>query len=86
MWRAILEPVLLFSSPFIAYALYLMLRQNYLFALEHWTKTAISTLALAGLAMAAAGMLALGIMAPRHKGAYVPAHIENGKLVPGHMQ
>jgi Family of unknown function (DUF6111) len=86
MWRAILEPVLLFSSPFIGYALYLILRWNYPFALQHWTKTAVSTLTLAGLAMAAGGMLAIGILAPRHKGAYIPAHIENGKLVPGHMQ
>jgi Family of unknown function (DUF6111) len=86
MWRAILEPVLLFSSPFIGYALYLIFRWNYPFELQHWTKTAVSTLTLAGLAMAAGGMLAIGILAPRHKGAYVPAHIENGKLVPGRMQ
>jgi Family of unknown function (DUF6111) len=86
MWRAILEPVLLFSSPFIGYALYLILRWNYPFTLQHWSKTAISTLTLAGLAMAAGGMLAIGILAPRHKGAYIPAHIENGKLVPGHIQ
>jgi hypothetical protein len=31
-------------------------------------------------------MIAFGIFAPRHAGAYVPAHIENGKLVPGRMQ
>jgi hypothetical protein len=86
MWRAILEPVLLFSSPFIVYALYLILRRNYPLAMKHWSKTAISALTLAGLAIAAGGMLTFGILAPRHKGAYVPAHIEDGKLVPGHMQ
>jgi hypothetical protein len=86
MWRAIIEPVLLFFSPFIAYALYLALRRKYPFALEHWTKTSVSSLALAGLAVAAGGMLAFGILAPRHKGAYVPAHIEDGRLVPGRLQ
>ncbi|MCI0598564.1 MAG: DUF6111 family protein [Beijerinckiaceae bacterium] len=86
MWRALIEPVLLFASPFIAYAIYLALRQNYPFALEHWPRTAVSTLTLAGLAMAVGGMLALGILAPRHEGAYVPAHIEGGKLVPGRIQ
>ena len=86
MWRAILEPALLFASPFAAYTIYLVLRRNYPFAMEHWTKSAVSTLALAGLAIAVTGMIAFGIFAPRHVGAYVPAHIENGKLVPGRLQ
>jgi uncharacterized protein DUF6111 len=86
MLRAILEPALLFASPFLAYALYLALRLNYPFALAHWSKTAVSTLTLTGLALAAGGMLALGIFAPRHEGAYVPAHIEGGKIVPGRIQ
>ncbi len=37
-------------------------------------------------AIAVAGMLTFGIFAVRHEGAYVPAHIENGKLVPGRLQ
>jgi hypothetical protein len=86
MWRAIFEPALLFASPFVVYAVYLVLRQKYPFAVEHWTKTAVSTLTLAGLAIAVGGMLAFGIFAPRHEGAYIPAHIENGKLVPGRIQ
>jgi Family of unknown function (DUF6111) len=86
MWRAILEPALLFASPFAAYTIYLVLRRNYPFAMEHWTKSAVSTLTLVGLAIAITGMIAFGIFAPRHKGAYVPAHIENGKLVPGRLQ
>jgi len=86
MWRAILEPALLFASPFAAYTIYLVLRRNYPFTMEHWTKSAVSTLTLAGLAIAVAGMIAFGIFAPRHAGAYVPAHIENGKLVPGRLQ
>ncbi|MCI0466873.1 MAG: DUF6111 family protein [Beijerinckiaceae bacterium] len=86
MWRAILEPLLLFASPFIAYAIYLAIRQNYPFATKHWSKSAVSTLTLAGLAVAIGGMLALGIFAPRHEGAYVPAHVEGGKIVPGRIQ
>lgn len=86
MWRAILEPVLLFASPFIAYAAYLILRRKYPFALEHWTKSSISTLTLIGLVAAASGILAFGIFAPRHRGAYVPAHVEDGKIAPGHWE
>lgn len=86
MWRVVLEPLLLFASPFAAFAVYLVLRQKYPFTIEHWTKSAVSTLALAGLATAAIGMLTFGIFAPRHEGAYIPAHIENGRLVPGRYQ
>ena len=86
MWRAILEPSLLFASPFLAYAVYLVLRRNYPFALEHWPTSAVSTLTLAGLVLAVGGMLAFAIFAPRHEGAYTPAHIEGGKIVPGRIQ
>ncbi len=86
MWRAVLDPVLLFALPFAAYAIYLVLRQKYPFTVEHWTKSAVSTLTLAGLAIALTGMLMFGIFAPRHEGAYIPAHIEHGRVVPGHLQ
>jgi hypothetical protein len=86
MWRVILEPALLFGSPFAAYAFYLALRRNYPFTLEHWTRGAVSMLTLAGLLIAVTGMLAFGIFAERHQGAYAPAHIEDRKLVPGRLQ
>jgi hypothetical protein len=86
MWRAVLDPLLLFASPFAAYAVYLILRQKYPFTVEHWSRGAVSTLALTGLAVAVTGMLAFGIFAPRHGGAYIPAHIENGRIVPGRLQ
>ncbi len=86
MWRAILEPTLLFGSPFAAYAAYLALRQKYPFEVEHWSRSAVSTLVLAGLAIAVAGVFVFGIFAPRNQGAYVPAHVENGQIVPGRIQ
>jgi hypothetical protein len=86
MWRAILEPTLLFGSPFAAYAIYLALRLKYPFEVEHWSRSAVSTLALAGLAIAVTGVFAIGIFAQRGHGAYVPAHVENGQIVPGRIQ
>jgi hypothetical protein len=86
MWRAILEPALLFGSPFAAYAIYLALRLKYPFEVEHWSRSAVSTLALTGLAIAVIGVFAIGIFAERGQGAYVPAHIKNGQIVPGRIQ
>jgi hypothetical protein len=86
MWRIILEPALLFGSPFAAYAIYLALRRKYPFEVEHWTRSALSTLVLAGLATAVAGVFAFGLFAERGRGAYVPAHIENGRIEPGRIQ
>jgi hypothetical protein len=43
-------------------------------------------LTLAGLSAAIVFMVFYGLLAERHHGAYVPAHIENGRLVPGHIE
>jgi hypothetical protein len=86
MWRVVLRPALLFLSPFLLYAVWLLLRRTTPWARDNWGQSVVSTLTLAGLAVAVAGMLAYGVFADRHLGAYVPAHIENGVVVPGHIQ
>ncbi|WP_395666044.1 DUF6111 family protein [Methylocella sp.] len=86
MWRAVLQTALLFLAPFAAYAGFLALRRRYPFEIDHWTKSAVSTLVLIGLAVAVAGTLLLGVFAERRQGAYVPAHVEDGRLVPGRLQ
>jgi hypothetical protein len=86
MWRVLWEPALLFLSPFIAYAGLLLLRRTAPFSRQHWTQGTVSMLTLAGLAAAIVFMLAYGLFAERHKGDYVPAHIENGQVVPGRME
>jgi hypothetical protein len=86
MLRVILEPALLFLSPFAAYMAYLYVRNHYPFAVDHWTRSLVSSLALAGLALAVAGLFLLGFFSERHRGAYIPAHIENGQLIPGRSE
>jgi hypothetical protein len=86
MWRAAIETLSLFFAPFVLFAIYLVLRLRYPLAVEHWTRGRVATLVLVGLVAALAGMIALVSTAPRDQGVYVPAHVENGVLVPGHFQ
>jgi hypothetical protein len=86
MSRSVLEPLALFLSPFAVYALYLALRARYPLEVEHWTRGRVSALTLIGLAAAVLGLFAINAFAPRGRGAYVPAHIENGALVPGRFE
>ncbi len=85
MWRVLLEPLLFFATPFVAYALFHLLRRRWPFVAELWTPGAVSTLAICGLALAVAGMVLLGL-STRNTGTYIPAHIENGRLVPGRFE
>jgi len=86
MWRVIWRPDLLFLLPFIGYAVLLVLRRTTPFASRNWSQGTVSTLTLAGLLAAVIGVFLFGVFAQRHLGAYVPAHIVNGTLVPGHME
>ena len=86
MLRAVLEPLGLFLSPFAVFAIYLILRARYPLAIEHWTKSRVATLTMIGLIVAILGMALLASFAPRGQGTYVPARIENGQLIPGHIE
>lgn len=86
MWRVVLRPALLFLLPFLFYATWLLLRRTAPWSRDNWDRGAVSVLTLLGLAVAIVGMLALGVLADRHLGTYVPAHIENGVVISGRMQ
>ena len=86
MARMVFETVGLFLLPFVAFAVYLLLRARYPLAVEHWTRGRLSWLAMAGLAAAAGGLLAANLLAPRGHGRYLPAHLENGVIVPGRFE
>ena len=86
MLRVILEPLAFFLAPFAAYALWLRLPRQTAPDIDAWSHTRVATLTLTGLAIAIVGVLALGLSSGRHLGAYVPAHVENGQLVPGRIE
>lgn len=85
MWRVFLETALLFLTPFAAYALFHLLQRRWPFVAELWHGRIVSLLTIAGLLTAIVGVVTLGLTG-REQGAYVPAHVENGKLVPGQFK
>jgi hypothetical protein len=86
MWRVVLEPLVFFLVPFALYALYLKARSRSAFVRAHWPNNHVSIMVVIGLAAAVASVLFAGVIAHRYQGSYVPAHMEDGKLVPGRLQ
>ena len=85
MWRAVLETLLLFAIPFALYVAFHLTLLRWPFVAELWTKGVVSTLTIAGLLVAVLGFVTLALLGG-HQGAYVPAHIENGRLAPGRFE
>ena len=83
MARVIFEAVGIFFTPFLAYAAYLFLRQQLPFTREAWTRATLALLSIVGLALTAVLVFGLALLTDHSEGAYVPAHVENGRLVPG---
>ena len=78
-----LETALLIA-PFVAYALFLWATREGVLHPDAWPVRVLATLGVIAVALTAAGF----IMVAEYSGApknstYVPAHIENGQLVPG---
>jgi hypothetical protein len=82
MIRPLIDEIVLFLVPFAAFALWLIVRRKAPHDLAHWAGRG-PMLTLIGLLLVAAGLAWTGFTAERDLGAYVPANIENGRLVPG---
>jgi hypothetical protein len=81
----LIEEVLLFLLPFTAFAIYLVARRRNPLHWSSWHKE-VSWLAIAGLALVVVSLLATFALSDRKQGAFVPAHMENGRLVPGQFK
>jgi hypothetical protein len=84
MLRTLIEEILLFVLPFCLFAGYLIARRRNPFDVAHWSRH-VFWLSVSGLALGIAAFVYAGLVAPRHRGVYVPPHMENGRLVPGHF-
>ena len=86
MIRPALIEVALFLAPFAVYAAYLWLTKTPMFDQEHWTIRVLSMLAIAALALTAGTFILMVQFSGAPVGSnYVPAHVENGKFIPGRV-
>ena len=84
MIRPALTEIGIFLIPFAVYALFLIATRSGLFAQASWPVHIIGKLALGALLLVVISFVLLAHFsgAPPNS-TYVPAHIENGKFVPG---
>ena len=86
MIRALPRLLLFFLVPFLLYLLWLAARLQNPLVFDHWTRKVLVPLSLAGLGCVLLGLVFIGLTAPSYEGGYLPAHVENGRIVPGRMQ
>ncbi|KRQ01620.1 MULTISPECIES: DUF6111 family protein [Bradyrhizobium] len=84
MIRTVLTEIGIFLIPFAVYALFLAATRSGVFARSSWPVAIVARLALVAIVLVIAGLIGLAEFsgAPPDS-TYVPAHIEDGKLVPG---
>jgi hypothetical protein len=84
MIRPLLTELLLFITPFVAYAIFLWATRAGVLDPEHWPVRTVAWLTVSALVLVGAGFVVLAQMSgapPRST--YVPAHMEDGRFVPG---
>ena len=84
MIRPAFTEILVFLIPFAVYALFLLATRSGLMLQSSWPVHVIAKLVLGALLLVIASFILLAHFsgAPPHS-TYIPAHIENGKFVPG---
>jgi hypothetical protein len=87
MIRPVATEIALFLLPFALYAIYLAATRADVLHPDTWSLAALGWLTIAALALMLGSFIVLAHFsgdAPNSQ--YIPAHIEDGKLVPGHAK
>ena len=84
MIRPVLTEVAIFLIPFVAYALFLIASRSQVLVLSSWPAHLVAKLVLGSLLLVVISLVFLAQFsgAPPDS-TYVPAHLEDGKLVDG---
>jgi len=84
MIRPIATEIGLFLTPFVLYALFLVATRTGIVYAPAWTTPRIAGLLMASLLLMIASLIFLAQFSGAPPGStYVPAHVDNGKFVPG---
>lgn len=84
MIRPVLTEVGIFLIPFALYAVFLIATKSGLLVQSSWPMHMIGKLAIVALLMIIASLILLAhFSGASPDSTYVPAHIENGKFIPG---
>jgi hypothetical protein len=84
MIRTGLTELLLFLTPFALYAVFLVATRSGVLDAKSWPARHVMVLAIVALALVIGSFLYLAQFSGAPVGTtYVPAHLDNGKLVPG---
>ena len=84
MIRPVFTELALFAAPFAAYALFLWVTKAGVLDVAAWPLPRLIWLTIAALVLVIASFLALAAFRGAPPGSvYVPAHLENGRFVPG---
>jgi len=84
MIRPALTEIGIFLIPFAVYAVFLIVTRSGLLAQSSWPIHVIARLAIGALVLVVVSFLLLAeFSGAPPESTYVPAHVENGKLVPG---
>jgi quinol-cytochrome oxidoreductase complex cytochrome b subunit len=84
MIRPVLTEFILFLAPFAIYAIYLWATRAGVLHPQSWPLPTLAWLTIAALLLMAGSFIVLAQWGGEPPGStYIPAHIEDGKLVPG---
>ena len=84
MIRPVLTEVGIFLIPFVVYAVFLIATRSGVLAQSLWPVHVIARLAIGSLLLVIVSFILLAhFSGASPNSTYVPAHVENGRLVPG---
>ncbi|HEV3394670.1 MAG TPA: DUF6111 family protein [Xanthobacteraceae bacterium] len=84
MIRPVLTEVALFLAPFAAYAVFLWATRAGVLEPDAWSRPRLAWLTISALVLLLGSFLVIAQFKHARPGStYVPAHVEDGKLVPG---
>jgi hypothetical protein len=84
MIRPLLTELALFLTPFVLYALYVWATHEGVLDVKAWSIPRLMWLSITALVLVIVSLLLLAQFGGAPPGStYIPAHMENGRLVPG---